>query len=118
MIDVSDGLAADADHLARAGGVEIEIEIERLPLAPGLVSSDRTEEQARLLAASGGEDYELLACLPSERASEAADAVRESGCPLTEIGEVLEGDGVRIRDRSGAALEIIGYDHLRSPRRG
>jgi thiamine-monophosphate kinase len=113
MIDVSDGLAADAGHLAEAGRVRLEIELEALPLDPGVETIAGGEGEARLLAAGGGEDYELLACLPSERLAGAREAVEAAGTRLTEIGTVVDGEGVSIRDAAGRELEIPGFDHLR-----
>lgn len=91
MIDLSDGIATDAAHLARASGVRLEIELARLPVAPGA-----TVEQA----AAGGEDFELLACLPS--------AAPAGTIP---VGRVTEGSGLALLGDDGAAVALVGYEH-------
>lgn len=114
MIDVSDGLGADAGHVAERGGVGLQIEAEAVPLAPG--SRELMESLGRdpwqLL--SGGEDYELLASIPPERVAEARRRVHEAenGIALTEIGAVIAGSGVEIRLPGGRLLEPAGFDQL------
>jgi len=83
-IDVSDGLLADAGHIAAASGVKLNIESGLLPLSPALVSHSRAAE-AMEWALSGGDDYELCFTLP-------VDFPVPQGC--TRIGEVTRGAGV------------------------
>jgi thiamine-monophosphate kinase len=72
------------------------------------------DERAALeLAASGGEDYELLVMLPPERLEEATSAVAEAGSRLTEIGYVTEGSGVGLALPGGGELEPRGFDQRR-----
>jgi len=113
MIDLSDGLGADAMHLATASGVKLEIEAEAVPLAPAAVALSRTMGRDPWRLLSGGEDYELLACLPADRVEEARAAVgSEGGTTLTKVGEVQAGSGVEIRLPDGRLLEPAGFDQL------
>ncbi|HET7418652.1 MAG TPA: thiamine-phosphate kinase [Solirubrobacterales bacterium] len=118
MIDLSDGLAGDAGHVAEASGKRLQIEAGSLPLAPGVTEVAAAAGRDPLeLAVSGGEDYELLAALPAQRLEEASAAVAAAGeATLTPIGEVLSGTGVEIRLPGGGLLETQGYDHFAGPK--
>jgi thiamine-monophosphate kinase len=114
MIDISDGLGADALHVSTAGRVALEIELERVPVQAGVAEVAGGEREAIEVAATGGDDLELLAILPSDQVERAAEAVASGGCALTSIGVVSEGSGVTLRLPDGGELEPRGYDHLRS----
>lgn len=112
-MDVSDGLAGDLAKLAGASGVAAYVDIERLPLSPGLQALF-PGATGRELALAGGDDYELLVCVPPQRYQELANAATRSGVALTALGEMRPGRGVNW-SMAGRAVDITahGFDHFR-----
>jgi thiamine-monophosphate kinase len=111
MIDLSDGLAGDARHLAAASELALRIDLDSLPLAEQVRNEALTlGVSAAQFAAEGGEDYELLVSLPESFA--AADAfARDCGIPLTRIGEAAPGSGVKFV-AAGQPIELRGFSHF------
>ena len=89
MLDVSDGLARDAAHIAGRSGVRVVIDLDRVPLAPGAVVADL----------GFGEDFELLAAVPD-------------AAGFAEIGRCEEGEGVELVFE-GRPVELPSYEHFR-----
>ena len=110
MIDLSDGLASDARRLCERSEVGCRVDLDLLPVANDarafLASLGREPE---VVAATGGEDYELLISAP-EPVIEALAG--DAGVPVTTVGEVTDGSGV-VFVRGGEAVEgLSGWDHF------
>jgi thiamine-monophosphate kinase len=86
-IDVSDGVASESWHLARASGVAIALEVNKLPLDAAAVALFG-EGSARQMALTGGEDYELLFTVPPARLAEVRAALADQG-GATVVGRVV-----------------------------
>jgi thiamine-monophosphate kinase len=112
MMDVSDGLAIDAERLARASGLRAVLLADRVPIADGVAAvAAAAGRDHRLMALAGGEDYELLAALPPDR-REALGALLET--PLMPVGYLEEGPpGLEVRDATGATIGLasVGWQH-------
>lgn len=113
MIDLSDGIVADAEQLATESGVAIEIEVSALPIAGGVDAVARATGRDRYELASLGEDYELLVTVPADKAAQAVSAARDLGERLTPIGTVRAGSGLSFGE-AGDRLRR-GFDHLDHP---
>ena len=90
-LDISDGLAGDARHIARASGVTLQIDSARLPLTNALQQTAQIAEIDALdWALVGGEDYELLWSIAPEYADAACDILQSCGTRGKIIGRVIE----------------------------
>ena len=109
MSDISDGLAADAQHLSAASEVGLEINLERIPC---------WESVDAMAAIASGEEFELLLTMPPAFSDASASSFRaETGVHLTRIGTCLRGaggrrGGVRLLDNNKPVALPAGYDHF------
>jgi len=111
MMDVSDGLLLDARRMASASRCAITIELDELPLSSAFVAERGQDLAARLFAATGGDDYALLAALPPDL--DPATLSLPSGTRISCIGALTKGKGIRLT-RGGKPVELpetLGFEH-------
>lgn len=113
MMDVSDGLLLDAARMTEASACAAAIELDRIPLSDGFLAALGEDREARLFAASAGDDYELLFTAPETAAPAILALAEEIGLPFSRIGRIEGGAGLRLADRDGAVPlpERLGYEH-------
>ncbi len=113
MMDVSDGLLIDAKRMAAASEVGIEIDLGQLPLSAAFLAAMRDGRDARLFAATAGDDYELLFTSPADAAPDMLGLAERLGVPLSRIGRCVEGAGLVLID-GGERIPLpgrLGYEH-------
>jgi thiamine-monophosphate kinase len=98
MMDVSDGLLIDASRLAAASGAAARIDLASLPLSEALVAASGGGREARLAAATAGDDYELLFAAAPGRCADVLALQDELGLPLSCIGLLAAGTGLSLTD--------------------
>jgi thiamine-monophosphate kinase len=111
MIDISDGLARDACHIAEASRCGVVIRAEKIPLAPGVAEvASALDVDSMRLAAGGGEDYELAIAIPA--AAEPALAAAIAPLPLTVVGEFGGSERVLRSADEAVPLDKLGWEHF------
>jgi len=112
-IDISDGLIADAGHIADASQAGLRLYAARLPLSSAAAGWIRLGGDIAFLATCG-DDYEICFTAPAQSMAALEAQAARSGTRLTEIGEVVAGAGVQLIGPSGQELAVSrgGYSHF------
>jgi thiamine-monophosphate kinase len=107
MIDLSDGLSTDLSHLCEESRVGAEVHAELVPRAH--IGKSKKLVELRF-AMHGGDDYELLfTARPGNKLP-----TRIAGIPVTRIGEITQGTGMRlVEDGHASGLRPQGWEHFR-----
>ena len=111
MMDVSDGLLLDVTRLCSASKCSAKIDLDALPLSRAYIAERGAGRRARLRAATGGDDYALLAALPADFDPLGLSLPR--GTILARVGTLSEGEGLHLFDSKGTVPlpEQLGYEH-------
>lgn len=116
MIDISDGLSADLNHLMMQSRVGAELTLAQIPLSPALKRYSRQNKKSALdFALFGGEDYELLFTVPPKREKNVSQLIESGLIQVTQIGRILsKKEGLLGREPSGDRRKITarGFDHF------
>jgi len=119
MMDVSDGLLLDAMRMAQASNCTVTMELDDLPLSSAFVAERGSNRDARLFAATGGDDYALLAALPP--GFDPATLSLPQGTRISRIGTLSAGEAPLSLTSGGAPFELperLGFEHQGSEYRG
>jgi thiamine-monophosphate kinase len=119
MMDVSEGLLLDATRMAEASGCGIAIELDRLPLSSAFVAERGQDLRARMFAATGGDDYALLAALPADLEPETLSL--PSKTRISRIGSLAAGEASLSLTFAGEPVQLperLGFEHVGDDDRG
>ena len=118
-IDISDGLLADANHIAAQSQLQLLVDADALPVHPALEAlQDQNQSQQWVL--TGGDEYELLFTAPSAHAGKIAGLAESMALPLTRIGKAVAGEGINLVCSEGSEWQSVvsaadlpqGYQHF------
>jgi thiamine-monophosphate kinase len=114
MIDVSDGLLADLDHILQASAVGASIELDRVPQSAQLSRAALHDDEKLHCMLNGGDDYELCCCVPDNKLQAALLAAQSCAVELTTIGRIEAQPGLRCVSADGQQVKLpaAGWQHF------
>ena len=115
MIDISDGLLADLEHVLNASGVGAVVDLAAIPLSREFQQEMNNDSELMDLALGGGEDYELLFTAPPGAQKAISAIAGKTGVPISRIGHIDKNSAeFRLRGPSGAVElpQQRGYKHF------
>ncbi len=113
-LDVSDGLIADLEHIARASNIRMEIGAARIPLSKDFRALCGDVPIMRLTAATSGDDYEIAFTAPPANRDAILEIGQRANTEVTEIGRVVDGAGIALLDENGREIAVPrkGFTHF------
>jgi thiamine-monophosphate kinase len=113
-MDVSDGLAGDLTKLCAVSGVAGTVEVANVPLSDAARGAFAGEPSLIETILTGGDDYEILCAVSPDKIEGFRAAADSVSVPLTEIGTVSQGEGVRFLDAQGKTMTLsrLSYSHF------
>ena len=114
-MDVSDGLLIDAARLASASGLAAEIRLDAVPLSEAAKERLPPGNEGLIVAATAGDDYELLFAAPKSASAEIEHLSARLGLPLTPVGYLASGSGLTVIGEDGNKVPVArqGWSHDR-----
>ncbi len=113
-LDVSDGLAADLGHICDTSALGAVVHIESVPMSSTTRALIAREPEIAATVLAGGDDYELLFAAPADAEPRVRAAAAAAATPVSRIGEMVAGAGVRVLDGQGRQITLprLGFTHF------
>lgn len=111
-MDVSDGLVGDLAHICEVSGVTAVVEADSVPRSPAGRAALAADPALLSVILNGGDDYEILATVPSKSAAAYIAAAADAGVPVTRIGKIVAGKGdPSVVDGAGKRVVMASASH-------
>ena len=113
-MDISDGLAKDLSRMCAASGCGAQVQLADLPLSAATAKALAADPRLVMAIAAGGDDYEVLACLAADKASDFVAAARQARVDMTRIGTLTSESAVIFEGTDGLPVSFpsSGWDHF------